>query len=113
MELIQNGIIEMKTSKDKNISDEEIIKSNIFIIKLIMILGKLHQKDNEEKTLIIMTYIQICLTLDDKNDLDYTNILEKIFYESLFDKSFLVEIPNYLTNKKIYSCFNSMLEYLK
>lgn len=113
MELIKNGIEEMKTLKEKNLSDKEIIKSSIMMLKIITILTKLHHKDYEEKTLIIMIYIQLCLTLDDKSDLKYTELLEKIFYESLFDKSFIEEMPEYLTNEKICSCFENMLEYLK
>ena len=113
MELIQNGIGEMKNLKEENISDKELIQSSILATKIFLMLSKLHDKNNEEQTLIIMTYIQVCLSLDDKTDLQYTEFLEKIFCESLFDKSFMNELLDYLTNKKICSCFEDLLEYLK
>lgn len=119
MELIQNGIEEIKNLKEKNkldekdVLDKDIIKSTIFMIKLIRILSKLHDDDYEEKTMLIMVYIQLSLSLDDKTDLEYTELLEKIFFESLFDKSFIVKMPNYLKNEKISYCFEKLLEYLK
>ena len=114
-ELIQNGIAEIKILKDKNINltDEEIIKSNIFIIKLISSFARLHTDNYREETVIIMTFVQFCLTLDDKSDNQYTELLEKIFFESLFDKSFIDELISYLSNKKICSFFEDMNEYLK
>ncbi len=100
-------------NKNINLTDEEIIKSNIFIIKLISSLVRLHTDGYKEETVIIMTHVQFCLTLDDKSDNQYTELLEKIFFESLFDKSFINEIISYITNQKICSFFEDMNEYLK
>lgn len=45
------------------------------MMKIIMLFDEVYQIDNKEQTIIIMTYIQICLLLDNKSDLDYTRIL--------------------------------------
>ena len=63
-------------------------------------INKVHDLENAKRD--IMTKMQ-------KNNIDIYDDgkkierLEKIFFGSLFDKSFIDEMPLYLTNKKIFS----------
>jgi hypothetical protein len=103
----------IKILKDMNISDENIIKLHIDVIKITNMLVKLHSDDYKEETLIILWCVQFSLVTDDKTDNQYTELLEKIYFESAFDNSFLNEIENYLNNLKIYSFFEKLLNYFK
>lgn len=114
--------IQLKSIKDtkdeiinlrKNSTDDEIIKSSIFVIKIMCALSRLHDLNYKTETLIIMTYTQMCLAMDDKSDSKFTELLEKIYLESLFDKSFISDIGSLLPNYKIEKFLMEMLEYIK
>ena len=96
-----------------NSTDDEIIKSSIFVIKIMCVLSRLHDLDYKTETLIIMTYTQMCLVMDDKSDSKFTELLEKIYLDSLFDKSFIEKIGSFLPNDKIEKFLTELLEYIK
>jgi hypothetical protein len=52
--------------------EKDIIKSTIMAIKILTIFARIHNNDYKVETLIIMTYVQVSLILDDKSDLEYT-----------------------------------------
>lgn len=115
----QTQLKSIKDTKDMiiklrgNFTTDEIIKSSIFGIKAMNILSRLHDLNYKTETLVIMTYTQIHLAMDNKSDSKFTELLEYIYVDSLFDKSFIEKIEEFLPNDKIEKFLIGLFEYIK